>query len=63
MDNLTQEEIDALYVNFINKAVVHKDLTIEEEMKSLLLVNVSHKNQFIENLQEPDFFSRWGTIN
>jgi len=62
MINLTQEEIDALYVSFINRTVIYKDATDQEIARQDLLNNETHKAIFVNFLNDPDFFARWGTV-
>lgn len=62
MINLTQEEIDTLYINFIENTVVYKDPTEQEIVRQDFLNNETHKALFVEHLDDEDFFARWGTI-
>lgn len=62
MINLTQEEIDALYVSFINRTVIYKDATDQEIARQDLLNDANSKGLFVEHLSDPDFFARWGTV-
>lgn len=63
MPNLTDKQITALFANFINKAVIHKDAGIEQSMKQKLLIDEAQKAQFVANLEQPEFFALWGSIN
>jgi len=63
MVNLTQEEIDALYVSFINNTVIYKDSSEEEIVRQSFLNNEAHKALFVEHLNDADFYAIWGTIN
>jgi hypothetical protein len=60
MANFTQAEIDATFLNFIEKTVIYSDIALQEQARADLLNNPVQKAIFAElMINDPNFYALW----